>query len=85
MYELSERRHAVRLVVQVLNLVEPYARVHAHVLGSRRDTQQEWDDVIEAMRTGDADRLERLIAEGISSARADLMSSMGPQPTQDLD
>jgi len=84
-YELSERRHAVRLVVQVLNLVEPYARVHAHVLGSRSDTQQEWDDVIEAMRTGDAERLEQLIAEGIRSARAALMSSMGPQPTQELD
>jgi DNA-binding GntR family transcriptional regulator len=84
-YELSERRHAVRLVVQVLNLVEPYARVHAHVLGSRSDTQQEWDDVIEAMRIGDAERLEQLIAEGIRSARAALMSSMGPQPSQELD
>jgi DNA-binding GntR family transcriptional regulator len=84
-YELSERRHAVRLVVQVLNLVEPYARVHAHVLGSRPDTQQGWDDVIEALRIGDAERLEQLIADGIRSARAALMSSMGPQPTQELD
>jgi DNA-binding GntR family transcriptional regulator len=41
--------------------------------------------VIEAMRTGDAERLEQLIADGIRSARAALMSSMGPQPTQDLD
>jgi DNA-binding GntR family transcriptional regulator len=84
-YELSERRHAVRLVVQVLNLVEPYARVHAPVLGSRPDTQQGWDDVIEALRIGDAERLEQLIADGIRSARAALMSSMGPQPTQELD
>jgi DNA-binding GntR family transcriptional regulator len=84
-YELSERRHAVRLVVQVLNLVEPYARVHAHVLGSRPDTQQGWDDVIEALRVGDAERLEQLIADGIRSARAALKSSMGPQPTQELD
>jgi DNA-binding GntR family transcriptional regulator len=84
-YELSERRHAVRLVVQVLNLVEPYARVHAHVLGSRPDTQQGRDDVIEALRVGDAERLEQLIADGIRSARAALMSSMGPQPTQELD
>jgi DNA-binding GntR family transcriptional regulator len=84
-YELSERRHAVRLVVQVLNLVEPYARVHAHVLGSRPDTQQQWDEVIEAMRSGDSERLEQLIAEGIRSAREALMSSMGPGPTRDLD
>jgi DNA-binding GntR family transcriptional regulator len=84
-YELSERRHAVRLVVQVLNLVEPYARVHAHVLGSRPDTQQQWDEVIEAMRSGDSERLEQLIAEGIRSAQEALMSSMGPDPTRDLD
>jgi DNA-binding GntR family transcriptional regulator len=84
-YELSERRHAVRLVVQVLNLVEPYARVHAHVLGSRPDTQQQWDEVIEAMRSGDSERLEQLIAEGIRSAQEALMSSMGPGPTRDLD
>jgi DNA-binding GntR family transcriptional regulator len=84
-YELSERRHAVRLVVQVLNLVEPYSRVHAHVLGSRPETQQEWDDVIAAIRTGDSERLEQLIADGIRSARAALVSSMGRQSTPDPD
>ena len=55
-YELSERRHAVRLVVQVLNMVEPYARVHAHVLGSRPDTQQQQDAVVEAIRNGDSEQ-----------------------------
>lgn len=84
-YELSEKRHAVRLVVQVLNLVEPYARMHAHVLGSRPETQQEWDDVIDAMRTGDAERLQTLIADGIESARVALLASMGSPPIRDLD
>jgi DNA-binding GntR family transcriptional regulator len=84
-YELSERRHAVRLVVQVLNLVEPYARVHAHVLGSRPETQQQQDAVVEAIRSGDSERLERLIADGIRSARAALMSSMGPAPQRDVE
>jgi DNA-binding GntR family transcriptional regulator len=84
-YELSERRHAVRLVVQVLNLVEPYARVHAHVLGSRPDTQQQQDAVVEAIRSGDSERLEQLIADGIRSARAALMSSMGPGPQRDVE
>jgi DNA-binding GntR family transcriptional regulator len=84
-YELSERRHAVRLVVQVLNLVEPYARVHAHVLGSRPDTQQQQDAVVEAIRSGDSERLEQLIADGIRSARAALVSSMGPAPQRDVE
>jgi hypothetical protein len=72
-------------VVQVLNLVEPYARMHAHVLGSRPETQQEWDDVIDAMRTGDAERLQTLIADGIESARVALLASMGSPPIRDLD
>jgi DNA-binding GntR family transcriptional regulator len=78
LYELSGRRHAVRLVVQVLNLVEPYARVHAHVLGSRPRMQQERVDMIEAIRDGDVTRVTVLIEAGIRTARAELVLSMGP-------
>jgi DNA-binding GntR family transcriptional regulator len=78
LYELSGRRHAVRLVVQVLNLVEPYARVHAHVLGSRPRMQQERVDMIEAMRDGDVTRVTVLIEAGIRTARAELVVSMAP-------
>ena len=84
-YELSGRRHAVRLVVQVLNMVEPYARVHAHVLGSRDAMQQQWDDVVEALRAGDDVRLEALIREGILTARDELVRSMGSQPRRELE
>ncbi len=58
LYELSGQRHAVRLVVQVLNLVEPYARVHAHVLGSRPRMQQERVDTLQAVRDLDAARVD---------------------------
>lgn len=78
LYELSERRHAVRLVVQVLNLVEPYARVHAHVLGSRPRMQQERGDMLQAVRDGDVTRVSALIEAGIRTARAELMVSMAP-------
>lgn len=78
LYELSGRRHAVRLVVQVLNLVEPYARVHAHVLGSRPRMQQERVDMIEAIRDGDVNRVTGLIEAGIRTARVELVRSMGP-------
>lgn len=84
-YELSGRRHAVRLVVQVLNMVEPYARVHAHVLGSRDAMQQQWDDVVAALRAGDDVRLEGLIREGIVTARDELVRSMGSQPRRDTE
>jgi DNA-binding GntR family transcriptional regulator len=84
LYELSERRHAVRLVVQVLNLVEPYARVHAHVLGSRPRMQQERAQILAALQAGEVDELEDLVRDSIESARAELMASMGNGPLTDL-
>jgi DNA-binding GntR family transcriptional regulator len=70
----------VRLVVQVLNLVEPYARVHAHVLGSRPRMQQERADVIAALRQGDAEGLMGVIRDSIETARTELVASMGNGP-----
>ena len=84
LYELSGRRHAVRLVVQVLNLVEPYARVHAHVLGSRPRMQQERIDMLQAARGGDENELTILIEQSIRTARAELVSSMGEPPSPSL-
>ena len=81
--ELSGRRHAVRLVVQVLNLVEPYARVHAHVLGSRPQMQQERVDMVQALRDADAARVRELIEQSIRTARDELVVSMAQFPVPD--
>lgn len=79
LYELSEKRHAVRLVVQVLNLVEPYARMNAHVLGSRARIQGVREQMVEALRAGDADRLATLIRRNIEDGAAELLAAM-PRP-----
>lgn len=76
LYELSDRRHTVRLIVQVLNLVEPYARVHAHVLGARSQMQDQRSAIVAALRAGDETGLERLIAESIERAQDELIGSM---------
>lgn len=76
LYELSEKRHAVRLVVQVLNLVEPYARMNAHVLGSRPRIQGVREAMVEALRAGDADRLRALIRTDIEDGTAELLAAM---------
>jgi DNA-binding GntR family transcriptional regulator len=76
LYELSGRRHFIRLVVQVLNLVEPYARVHAHVLGSRPQMLGQRREVVAALRAGDAATLRSLLVESITTARAELIASM---------
>jgi len=76
LYELSEQRHTVRLVVQVLNLVEPYARIHAHVLGSRAAMQDQRAGMVAALAAGDADGLQTLLREAIATAEAELLAAM---------
>jgi DNA-binding GntR family transcriptional regulator len=80
LYELSDRRHATRLVVQVLNLVEPYARVYAHVLGSRELVQEQRAAMVAALRAHDEAGLRNLIVESIERARAELLESMTSEP-----
>lgn len=83
LYELSGQRHTVRLVVQVLNLVEPYARVRAHVLGSRPQMQQERVEMVQALRLSDDARVQALIEQSIRTARAELELSMGDSSAED--
>ncbi|HET6626546.1 MAG TPA: GntR family transcriptional regulator [Nocardioidaceae bacterium] len=77
LYELSDHKHAVRLVVQVLNLVEPYVRMHAHVLGSRARLQQRRAATLEALRSGDATELHDVIEAAIRNGREELVTAMG--------
>lgn len=79
LYEISDRRHAVRLVVQLLNLVEPYARVDAHVLGSRARTQAGLGAMVRALRGGDGPALAELIRADISTEQAELLESLMAQ------
>lgn len=87
--ELSGKRHHVRLVVQVLNLVEPYSRIYAHVLGSLTDAQRQHTDMVEALAARDADRLRSLVEGSVRMTRESLIHSMradddGPDPLEIL-
>lgn len=81
LYELSDLRHALRLVVQVLNLVEPYVRMHAHVLGSRPRMQEQRSATTQALRAGDAELLESVISQNIVIGRSELVASMELLPS----
>ena len=76
MYELSGKRHAVRMVTQALNLVEPYSRFHAHVLGWKGRVLEETRGMVAALRAGDADELAAVITGSIEAARKHLVSAM---------
>lgn len=76
MYELSGRRHTVRMVIQALNLVEPYSRVHVHLLGWRDRVLDEQRGMVLALRAGDATALGESITASIEAAKIHLVAVM---------
>lgn len=77
LYEMSGRRHALRLVTQLLNLVEPYSRYYAHVLGAQDRVGVELANEVDALRAGDGERLAELIGANIEHVRRALVAAMG--------
>lgn len=79
LYEVSGRRHSVRLVTQLLNLVEPYSRYYAHVLGAQDRVRAELEAEVGALRARDGDQLAGLIAASIEHVRGALVEAMRRQ------
>jgi DNA-binding GntR family transcriptional regulator len=80
LHELSGKRHHVRLVTQVLNLVEPYSRIYVHMLSSLEAAQHEHRAMVEAIAARDADLLRTLSESSIRTTRDRLLAEM---PTGD--
>jgi DNA-binding GntR family transcriptional regulator len=85
MYELSGRRHSLRLVLQVLNLVEPYSRVHTELVGASAHLEDEHRAILDALKRSDAEALSELVREGIEKARAQLLEAMGGESSGVVD
>ena len=84
LYEMSGRRHGLRLVTQLLNLVEPYSRYYAHVLGAQDRVGVELAEEVETLRAGDGERLAELIGANIEHVRRALVAAMGAgEPPKD--
>jgi DNA-binding GntR family transcriptional regulator len=83
LYEISERPHTTRLVVQVLNLVEPYGNIRAHSSEVRLRVQDQRKAMLDALRSTDADLLSSLIADSIEAAQKELLASMGASGAPD--
>ena len=81
LYGVSERRHTVRLVVQVLNLVEPYARMHAQIPGAREPMTVVAGGIVRALDRADAEQLGAHIARGITTTRTSLLAAMSTAAT----
>lgn len=72
--ELSGQRHHVRLIIQVLNLVEPYSRIYAHILSSVQSAQKEHHQIVDAVASRDAERLRLVLETSIRTARDRLIA-----------
>jgi DNA-binding GntR family transcriptional regulator len=81
--ELSGRRYSVRLATQVLNLVEPYSRLYMHLVGPQHSVV-EHEEIIAALRAGDADGLAARMTSGLEVVRKQLVESMA-RDDQDVD
>lgn len=66
--ELAGRRHTLRLVTQVLNLVEPYSRLHTTLVGAREHSGAEHLPLLDALRRADADAVRALTTTSITTA-----------------
>jgi len=74
--ELSHRPHTLRLLIQVLNLVEPYSRVHAQLTGTVPHGAVEHAAIVRALQDGDAGQLSAAMATSIVGAQVQLLASM---------
>lgn len=66
--ELAGRRHTLRLLTQVLNLVEPYSRLHTTLVGAREHVSAEHIPLLAALRQGDAAAVRDLTQASIAAA-----------------
>lgn len=83
MIELSGRRHSLRLINQVLNLVEPYSRLYVHLVGPEQHSIAEHEEMIAALRAGDGPRLAARMTSGLEVVRERLAEPLADDEHQD--
>ncbi len=83
LFELAGKRHALRLVTQVQNLVEPYSRVHVSLVGAAQHSETEHATLLEAIRVGDKKVAEEITRNSILDALIRLKSAQ--EATEDSD
>lgn len=82
MIELSGRRHSLRLINQVLNLVEPYSRLYVHLVGPDQHSVAKHEEIIALLRAGDAQGLSARMTRGLSVVREQLATSLHGEDRQ---
>lgn len=74
--ELSGRRYTLRLVNQVLNLVEPYSRLYVDLVGPHEHSVAEHEEILDGLRAHDAAALAARMTRGLEVVQKRLVTSM---------
>jgi DNA-binding GntR family transcriptional regulator len=77
MYSLTGKPQTMRIISQLLNLVEPYSRVYVYLLAATDRVEQEHEAMLEAIREQDEERLSSYIRLHLEGARETLAKAMG--------
>lgn len=79
MYEAVDRPHWIRIVLQVMEVVEPYSRLYVHVLEGSARASHEHLQMIDALVDRDVPALEAHIRDHLLGAKEGLLSSLGEE------
>jgi DNA-binding GntR family transcriptional regulator len=77
MYSLTGKPQTMRIISQLLNLVEPYSRVYVYLLAATDRVEHEHEAMIEAIREQDEESLSSYIRLHLEGARETLAKAMG--------
>lgn len=76
MYEAAGVGHTIRIVRQLLDLVEPYSRIYVHELHNEDRVEHEHGSMMDALDSRDAEDLTQMIRLHLEGARDGLIEAM---------
>jgi DNA-binding GntR family transcriptional regulator len=76
MYSVVDRPHTLRIIFQVMSIVEPYSRVYVHLLHNLARVSREHRQMLEALRAADGDALRDLIALHLQGAQEGVQTEL---------
>jgi DNA-binding GntR family transcriptional regulator len=81
--EFAGQRHALRLLMQVVNLMEPYMRLSATLDPAPAESFCRHGELLDAIAAGDQEQVAKQVERSIRSARERLRSPAEPERSQD--
>lgn len=76
MYAVVDRPHTLRVIFQVMSIVEPYSRVYVHLLHNLGRVTREHREMMKALRAADGEHLRGLIELHLQGAQEGVLAEL---------